>query len=158
MIINSYAAGTDIPTRRSRDTIPLAGTMTEATLRFRQGHLFHPQHETEVSQQFPGLLPLYRGGLRSFLAVPLISQDQTIGVLQIQTHLPNRYTDHFLQLAASVSTQVAGAIAIAELYRERQQAEQALRESEERFKELFENSPAAIFLKDKNGRFRLPSF
>jgi PAS domain S-box-containing protein len=37
----------------------------------------------------------------------------------------------------------------------RDKAEQALRASEERFRSVFDNSPSAIFLKDREGRFRL---
>ncbi len=51
------------------------------------------------------------------------------------------YTDYDLKLAESIGNQIAGAVANALLFREHKQAEEALRKSEERFKELFDNAP-----------------
>ena len=130
-ITNAYVIGLEIPGQQRGDTLPLAGTITEAICRTQSGRLFHPQSETEVSQRFPSMLPFYRGGLRSFLLIPLISRDQAIGALHVYACQPNLYTDDALSLMESVGTQIAGAIANAQLYLERQQAEQALRAAKE---------------------------
>jgi PAS domain S-box-containing protein len=134
-ITNYYVTERDIPARDPGETIPFAGTMTEAIVLDQRGRCFHPQHETEVSQRFPVLLPHYRSGMQSFLAVPLKAQDTMIGVLHLQSCRPDSYTDHDVRLAESVGLQIAGAIANARLYRERQQAEAARRALEEQLRQ-----------------------
>ena len=155
LITNSYVNGIDVSARRAKADIPLSGTLTEATLDAPHGILFHPRHSVDVSQRFPGLLPLYQAGLQSFLSVPLKSRNTVLGTLQLQARLPKWYTERHRSLALSVGRQIAGAVATARLYRELQAAEQALRESEEQFRGLIENSPAAICFKDCEGRLRL---
>lgn len=51
--------------------------------------------------------------------------------------------------------EVEGFISLIEDISELRQAEQAIRDSEERFRGMIENSPSAIFLKDLKGRFQL---
>ena len=60
--------------------------------------------------------------------------------------------DELGQLAASVN---AFATLTKEHLSQRQQAEQALRESEERFRSIIDNSPSFISLKDADGRYQL---
>jgi PAS domain S-box-containing protein len=58
--------------------------------------------------------------------------------------------DKLLRLVPAIERELQEA----EGRRQRRQAEKALRTSEEQFRGLIENSPAAIFLKDKEHRFR----
>ena len=51
--------------------------------------------------------------------------------------------------------QVRGLFALINDITERQKASEALRDSEERFRAMIENSPSAVFLKDLDGRYRL---
>ena len=59
--------------------------------------------------------------------------------------------DKLLRLVPAIERELQEA----EGRRQRRQAEEALRTSEERFRGLIENSPSAIFLKDREHRFRL---
>ncbi len=59
--------------------------------------------------------------------------------------------DKLLRLVPAIERELQEA----EGRRQRQQAEEALRTSEERFRGLIENSPSAIFLKDREHCFRL---
>jgi diguanylate cyclase (GGDEF)-like protein/PAS domain S-box-containing protein len=82
-----------------------------------------------------------------WLGVPLKTPNETIGVLVVQ-HYRDRhaYSDHDIEFLASVGTQIAVAI-------ERKRAEEALRESGERYRELFENANDVVYTHDLSGNF-----
>jgi PAS domain S-box-containing protein len=81
-----------------------------------------------------------------WLGVPLKQGDRTIGVIAVQTYTAGvRYEERDKDMLQYVSTQVAAAI-------ERKRAEEALRDSEERFRALVEHSGDAIALLDREGR------
>jgi PAS domain S-box-containing protein len=85
---------------------------------------------------------------RQFSAVtmlaPIRKGELVIGVLFVQSHTPGAYTDRDLEVIQSLADQCSGAL-------ERVRAEQDLRESQRRFRDLFENSPDAIFVEDMDG-------
>ena len=63
----------------------------------------------------------------------------------VQNHLPGAYTERDLETLQTLADQCGGAL-------ERVRAEQDLRESQQRFHDLFENSPDAIFVEDLDGK------
>jgi signal transduction histidine kinase/CheY-like chemotaxis protein len=78
----------------------------------------------------------------SWMGAPLITPDGTIGVIVVQDYeTPDRYTEHDKEFLANIVSQVALAI-------ERKQVEERQRESENRFRILFEQSPIAIWDED----------
>ncbi len=83
-----------------------------------------------------------------WLGAPLMVGSRVVGVMAAQSYTdPERYSEADLELLSSVSGQVAMVI-------DRKRSEAALRESEARFKTLFEVSPQVISLADmKDGRF-----
>ncbi|OGP73222.1 MAG: hypothetical protein A2V86_13375 [Deltaproteobacteria bacterium RBG_16_49_23] len=133
----AYITGINIAGRQIGDVVPLAaGTATEGVMRTRSSLLVQTENIEEVARRFPGLLPSFQAGLRSMIFVPLISKDQFIGTLSLRSTKPGAYTDQDLRLAESIGVQIAGAIANAQLFTERKQAEEALRRSEESSREL----------------------
>ena len=80
----------------------------------------------------------------STMVAPIRKGERVIGLLLIQNHLPGAYTERDLETLQTLADQCGGAL-------ERLRAEQDLRESQQRFHDLFENSPDAIFVEDLDG-------
>ena len=82
----------------------------------------------------------------------MISQNQLIGVLHIQSLKPGAYTESDVRLAERVGNQIAGAIANAQLFSERKRAEEALRESEARLQVQINRMPIGCIVWDREFR------
>ncbi|MFQ5841605.1 MAG: PAS domain S-box protein [Thermodesulfobacteriota bacterium] len=122
-----YIAGENVGGRRSGDVAPLAGSLTEEVMRTRSGGLIQSDDADEVARRFPGLLPFLQAGYQSLMAVPLISKGQVIGTMHLQSAKPEAYTAAEVNLAEDIGSQIAGAIANAQLYAERKRAEEEIK-------------------------------
>jgi PAS domain S-box-containing protein len=78
------------------------------------------------------------------MLAPICKGERVIGLLFVQNHAPGTYTNRDLEVLQTLADQSSGAL-------ERVRAEQDLRESQQRFRDLFENSPDAIFVEDMDG-------
>ena len=148
----AYISGLDIETRRIGHSTRLTGSVAEECIRTQSPFLLQPENEDEVANRFQGILPTLEAGLRSMLFVPLISKDQVIGVLSLQTTKIKAYSERDVRLAERVGAQIAGAIAIAKLFAEHTRTEEALRESERKFRDLYDYAPLGYHEYDKEGR------
>lgn len=114
------------------------GGLTEYVLRTGKPLLALP----DVFEELIESGEVHLRGARSvdWLGVPLKTSEETvIGALVVQTYTKGvRYTPADRDLLAFVSVQVAQAI-------ERKRSEQALRESEERYRTLIENFPIGVY-------------
>ena len=72
--------------------------------------LYQPDSEAQLLEDYPGLLPVWREGLRSFMVVPLISNNEVIGVLWFGSRTESAYGHRELAVAERVSAQIAGAV------------------------------------------------
>jgi len=148
-----YVAGIDITGLRKGDVFPLAGKAVAEVKLSRASVLIQEETIQETIERFPTLKPIFQGGLRSMIMVPLTLKNEVIGILNVQCIKPNAYTEADVRLAEKVATQIAGAIANSQLFAERQRAEGALKESEEKYRNLFSMSKDAVYLSSKEGRF-----
>jgi PAS domain S-box-containing protein len=78
------------------------------------------------------------------MLAPIRKGEQVIGVLFIQNRSPGSYTQGDLDVLQTLADQCSGAL-------ERVRTREQLMKSEQRFRDLFENSPDAIFVEDLEG-------
>ena len=149
--IHTWVTGIDIPELHLGRTIPLSESFSGLTARTKTTQLIQPRCEQELADLFPVMVPLYRAGLNSFMVVPLISQGDVVAILSLQSKEVNAYSDGDIRVAELIGAQIAGAIANARLYAEIKNAEEALRESEERHRDLYDHTPVMMHSIDHDG-------
>jgi PAS domain S-box-containing protein len=135
----AYAMGIEIADRRPGDVFPIIGSHYEDNEQARSSVFVQAEDIREIAEQHPSFLSTFQAGLRSMISVPLISKDQVIGGLHLRCIKLNAYTERDLKIAENIGIQIAGAIANAQLFQERRRAEEALRQSEEKYRTILEN-------------------
>ena len=150
-----YVAGPEVADRMSGQTVPLSGTGTEEAVRTRSSLLFSKENEKEICARMPGIAPVFNSGFQSLMLIPLISKDRVIGVLNIQSIRPAIYTEKDLRVAEKVALQIAGAIANAQLFRERERTEEALRKSEQFNREVIAGARDGIAVYDRQFNYQV---
>ena len=132
----AYVSGEEVSGRRKGDLFPLKGSIGEVLIKTRAGLLDYPKNVEEMHRQFHNHVATVQAGERSLVRVPLIYRDEVIGSLNFRLNTPNAYTDRDLRLAEGIGSQIAGAIASAQLYKDLKKTETSLRESEKGYHEI----------------------
>ena len=85
-------------------------------------------------------------GIKSYLSMPIHFDGKTIGCININSIVIDAYDEQDLKLLEIVAQQIESAISNAK-------RAEALRQSEERYRNLFENVPTGIYRTTPDGRF-----
>lgn len=94
-------------------------------------------------------------GMRSAMIVPLLARGRALGAISlVSAESGRRYTPSDLAVAEDLARRAAIAIDNARLYTERTRTEEALRESEMRFRTMIEQSPLSIQIFSPDGLTR----
>jgi len=87
-------------------------------------------------------------GLHSVIALPLATNGEVFGVLNIYADVTGAFTADEVRLLEELANDLAFGIHTQRLRVEREQAEQALRDSEQRFRAIFDHSGEGILVAD----------
>ena len=139
-----YVSGIEVAGRNKGEAYPLAGSITEEVRRTRSSLFLQaedPKEIREALERSPSLKFNFQNGIRSMISGPLISKDEVIGVLHLRSTKPNAYSEKDLRIIERVGNRIAGAIANAQLFAERNKAEEALRRSEEKYRKVCNYAP-----------------
>ena len=116
VVTDISVSGLSVPGRMTGDSYPLVGTLSEEAFNSASAVIFQPEDRAEVERLYPGTLPGYDSGLRSFLDAPLIVRERPVGSVNFRSAVPFLYTERDRNLSERVALQIAGAVANARLH------------------------------------------
>ncbi len=143
-----YVSGIVNIGRPQGDTWRLTGSLAGEVLRTRSGIIIEVDGSAELRSRFPGLSRGYEAGLRSLMAVPLISKDDVIGAIIFRSTRSMVFSDRHLRIAQNIAAQIAGAVANVQLLAQYRRVAEALRESESRLRTILEHVQTGILIID----------
>ena len=147
----AYMAGTSLPEREHLESYYTRDSAANEIYLAGRSVLYHPETEAEVSNTCPALMPFWQVGLRSFIAVPLISNDEAIGALWIGSRTESAYGERELEVLERVSAQIAGAVANSQLYEQIQQFYAQEQRRAEQFRTIGEVGRRLASIRDPDG-------
>ncbi len=91
-------------------------------------------------------------GFGSMVAVPILVDDRRFGVVSVFAERPDAFDGEAVGLLEELAEDLGFALGALEVAARRKEAEQALKESEDRYRSLFEDSPTGIYRSTCDGR------
>ena len=116
-LTHAHVQGLAVPGWGPGDVLPLAESANESTVASGKGHLLEPDSQRLGQGAFDAQGLALGVGLRSGIALPLLSRGVVVGTLNLRSKQADAYTGQDLKLAERVAAQIAGAIANSQLHR-----------------------------------------
>ena len=92
-------------------------------------------------------------GYASSIVLPLLADGKAFGAISIYSRDPDPFSDEEVQLLSELANDLAYGIVVLRQREARAQAEEALRESEERFRLVLQNMPVFVANLDRDLRY-----
>ena len=122
---NEYYSGTEIPGWGAGETFEIEGALFGAIVGSQRGAVAAANTAEELGYRFPEWSFIAKGGTRSVVATPLVSNGQVIAALILCSTAPSAFAERDLALAQRVTAEIAGPLASSRLRAElRQEAEE----------------------------------
>jgi len=130
---------------------PLEGTQTQHV--FTTGQPLTREDIATDDYKFVSDLVYLEAGLHSAIVLPLIYKSSVVGTMNLRSPRVRAYGEREQVILERLASQITPAIENARLYQETLQGQRTLRESEAKYRKLFEDSRDALYLRDLDGRF-----
>ncbi|MBN2687851.1 MAG: diguanylate cyclase [Deltaproteobacteria bacterium] len=148
LVTVAYAHGVPIPGRDKGNVFSLAGSVSGYVAGQKNALSGVPD-----PARFSDCVAAQKEGMKSFMAVPLISRDEVIASLHFRSATPDVYEKDELTVAQRIGAQITGAIANSLLYAELKKTEERLEKSEELYRTFVRNASDIILKTDAGGMF-----
>ena len=107
----AYSSGLALPGPPAGHDRSLAGTVLEQAAASRSGVVVQGEPPELMASRYADLRPAIESGLRSMVAVPLLTNDEVVGALTVASMLPNAYQTRQVELGQIIAARIAGAVA-----------------------------------------------
>lgn len=153
-ITNTYVTGVEVPGLEvGANTAIVDSSAAKTMMDGSDGILMTGREQDRIAETSHVEAANRAAGLRSKIAVPLVRDGDVIGVLNLRSSDPHGYTEEHMRMARRVGTQISGALSNVQRHRRLTEAQAALRESEERFRKMFQESPVGAAVIGLDSRF-----
>ncbi len=96
-----------------------------------------------------------RRGFCSAIAIPLITENRTLGVLNIYSTEENAFDEEEVEMLVDLAGNLAYGISSLRAHSERAHVQEALHESENMYRAIFENTGTAMIIIEEDTRISL---
>lgn len=143
-----YVSGVIQPGRNAGDILPLEGTQTGEVVKTGKPLV---RRDVGADARFTTDQNLLDMGLGSSIMVPLRYQDRIIGSLSLRGRGKGLYGSREQSIVERLADQIAPAVENAGLYSESQRIQDALRQAEQKYRDIFDNAVEGIFQNTPDG-------